>query len=323
MIAPLKKSSISLRIAVTDRCQLRCLYCMPKEGASLHRHQDVLSYEEIITFVNNLQYNYNLTKVRITGGEPLARRNIESLIQMLHEINIPDIGITTNGQLLSDKAQPLKDAGLKRVNVSLDSLSASTFTKLTRGGTLAHTLNGIEQAASAGLNPIKLNTVVMKGINDNEVTSILNYALNNNLQLRFLELMPLETLPHDFKSLFTPTSEIIETLTEQFELSPITKEINSNCASYRVKSKNGKSGTVGFISPYSQPFCNGCRRLRLSSDGYISGCLALNNRTYIRDILQPSPTSSNHLKSCIENAMTLKRTSKKFTIPENMVSIGG
>ncbi len=323
MIAPIKKDSISLRVAVTDRCQLRCLYCMPPGGLTLCNHHDILSYEEIITFVSNLQYNYNVDKVRITGGDPLVRKNIEQLIQKLHDINIPDIGITTNGQLLGKKAQVLKDSELKRVNVSLDSLSDSTFKKLTRCGTLAHTLNGIEKAKAVGLQPIKLNTVVLKGINDNEVADILNYALENELTPRFLELMPVGTLSYDFDKHFFSTSDTIKLLTDDFELSPIKKETGSNCASYHAKNKNGKKGIVGFISPYSHPFCNGCRRLRLSSNGHISGCLALNNRTYVRELLKPSPTASRDLKSCIEQAMSLKRASKEFTIPESMVSIGG
>jgi len=260
-----------LRISVTDKCNLRCIYCMPGDGLPLTSHEEILRLEEIVKIVKSATL-VGIRKVRLTGGEPLVRKGITDLIGMINEIpEIDDIALTTNGILLPKMAKKLKKAGLKRVNISLDTLDPAKFTHITRGGLLSKVWLGIEVSRDAGLDPIKINTVVIKGFNDDEVSNFVEITRKMPLHVRFIELMPIgegEILAGDS---YISTSELIETISQKYQLTPEKAIAGSGPARYyRIP---GAPGTVGFISPISNHFCNTCNRLRLTSEGQLRPCL--------------------------------------------------
>ena len=210
-------TKISLRISVTDRCQLNCLYCNPPKKDEKCFHRDLLGYDEIAAFANFLNRNYGLSKVHITGGEPLLRPKIVKIIEKISVAGVEDIALTTNGQMFGDMATDLKRAGLRRVNISLDSLNDGNFQRLTHGGKLSHTLAGIEKAIDSGLHPVKLNTVVVRNRNDHEVMDIAEYGIANHCQVRFLELMPFGSSAVNLYDWFVSSDEIKRQLEEKYE----------------------------------------------------------------------------------------------------------
>jgi len=315
---------LSLRLSVTDRCQFRCRYCMPPEGIGPLRHEEILTYEEIAAFVHYLQTEFCLTKVRLTGGDPLIRRDLTRLIQMLAALGIPDLALTTNGQLLAGKAVALKRAGLKRVNISLDSLVPTTFCHLSRGGQLENTVQGIGAALHHNLRPVKLNMVVLRGINDHEVSDMLSFALHHGCKMRFLELMPLGAALENFEKWFMSSDEVFSRLSRSFRMSPISFSPGDTARNYRVSDYAAGEGIVGFISPHTRPFCEGCRRLRLTADGHILGCLGQGSRISIKPFLRPEKSShSEDIRGLIESALMQKRNRPMFAMSSDMSAIGG
>ncbi len=255
-----------LRVSVTDRCNLRCTYCMPPEGVTLLDHEDILSFEEIVAVVT-AGAELGISKVRITGGEPLVRPGLCDLVRALSHVDgLDDLSLTTNGTLLKYYAAELKAAGLKRVNISLDSLRPDRFLSITRQGHLEDTLSGIEAAQVAGLMPIKINTVVMRGINDDEVKDIAVLARMRGWSIRFVERMPLS----GNEGGYVPSSEVLGHLSPLGTLDPQLPAFHNGPA--RCYSLKG-TGSVGFISPMSEPFCSTCNRLRLTSTGMLRPCL--------------------------------------------------
>ena len=256
-----------LRVSVTDRCNLRCVYCMPPEGVTLLEHRDLLSFEEI-TAVVSAAVGLGVRKVRLTGGEPLVRLGLTELVRALARIpGLDDLSLSTNGTLLKDQAAGLKAAGLTRVNVSLDSLNPETYRRITRQGNLSDVLGGIEAAQEAGLTPIKLNTVVMRGINDDEVKALAALAHDRSWSIRFIERMPLA----GEKGSYVPSSEVRDHLEPLGHLVPWPDDVqNGPARCYRLA---GASSSIGFISPMSEPFCATCNRLRLTSTGMLRPCL--------------------------------------------------
>jgi cyclic pyranopterin phosphate synthase len=266
-----------LRISVTDRCNFRCVYCMPPTGVPYLPHERIMRYEEIAAFVE-VAARQGIRKVRITGGEPLVRADLSRLVEMIANIEgIEDISLTTNGILLEKYARPLAAAGLKRVNISLDTLNAEKFARITRGGELEKVLRGIAAAEEVGLMPIKINTVIMRGINDDELIELAKLTLSHAWNLRFIELMPIENQqpwgegfppPED---IFMPVSEVMALL-KPLGLHPVNVPGDSGPAlPYRLE---GGIGTVGFISPLTeQHFCQRCNRIRLTADGNLRPCL--------------------------------------------------
>ena len=292
-----------LRVSVTDRCNLRCIYCMPIDGIPFIPHTEVLSYEEIIRVVQAAA-ELGITKVRITGGEPLVRGGLTSLIKMISSIKtIDDISLTTNGVLLAKNAAGLKLAGLQRVNISLDTLKPERFASISRSNaTLNEVLAGIEAAKSAGLNPVKLNMVVMAGINDDEILDFAHKTITDGWNVRFIELMPF-TSEGDMDSLFTPVNEIRKRLALLGELEPYVNSVGNGPAKYfRFP---GANGTVGFITPVSEHFCFHCNRLRLTSDGKLRPCLLSDNEIDLKQPLRHS-ISQAELKALIEQAVKIK-----------------
>ncbi|MBN1376225.1 MAG: GTP 3',8-cyclase MoaA [Dehalococcoidia bacterium] len=255
-----------LRISVTDRCNLRCIYCMPEEGMPLVLHRDILHFEEILPIVCAC-VELGIDKIRITGGEPLVRSGIVDLIRMITAIEgIRDISMTTNGILLAEHARGLKEAGLHRVNISLDTLKIERYRKITRVGALDDVLRGIEAAVSAGLSPVKINIVPMRGINDDEIIDFARMTRDKNWHVRFIELMPFNQAAE-----FVPSSEVRTKIETLGPLEPDTKMTGNGPARYYRLPQ--ASGTIGFISPMTEPFCQKCNRLRLSSTGMLYACL--------------------------------------------------
>jgi len=291
-----------LRISVTDRCNLRCVYCMPPEGVSLMSHNDILRYEEIYT-VARAAAELGIDKIRLTGGEPLVRLGLPELIGMLSQIEaINDISLTTNGTLLAGYAAELKQAGLRRVNVSLDTLKPDRFELITRsGGSLEQVLEGIEVARRVGLKPVKLNMVVIAGINDDELVDFAAKTITEEWHVRFIELMPV--VGGDIPPRFLSASEMRQRLEQLGELEPCLPSAGNGPAKYfRLPQARG---TIGFITPVSEHFCFDCNRLRLTADGKLRPCLLSD---YEVDLKQPlrRGISWAGLKKLIEEAVANK-----------------
>jgi len=265
-----KRTIDYMRISITDRCNLRCVYCMPQEGLVPMQHKDILSYEEIMRILL-IAVNIGVKKVRLTGGEPLVRKNVSHLIRLIKSIDgIQDLSLTTNGILLSQHAEELADAGLERVNISLDSLKASRYREITRCGNLDHVLKGIEAAEKAGLNPLKINMVPMRGFNDDEIGAFANMTLKTPYQVRFIELMPFGK-ENMWKPGYFISSEEIKSIVEGTgSLHPVRMRRSGPARYYKL---DGAIGVIGFISPLSNHFCNTCNRLRLTADGKLRPCL--------------------------------------------------
>ncbi len=291
-----------LRISVTDRCNLRCIYCMPSNGISLMPRDTLLAYEEIYAIVR-ASSELGINKIRITGGEPLVRSGLPELIQMLAHIDaIDDISLTTNGTLLSDYAAELKQAGLRRVNVSLDTLKPDRFEAITQGNKLEEVLAGIAVARSVGLNPVKLNVVVMAGINDDELLDFGAKTISDEWHVRFIEPMPVAG-GEATASQFVSVSDIRKRLQQLGELAPCRPGVGNGPAKY-FRFPQAK-GTVGFIAPISEHFCFCCNRLRLTADGKLRLCLLAEDEIDLKQPLR-SGLSSAGLKQLIEEAAKSK-----------------
>jgi cyclic pyranopterin phosphate synthase len=303
-----------LRVSVTDRCNFRCLYCMPEGGFAWKTRDQILTYEEIIRLVR-VASEIGVSKVRLTGGEPLVRGDVVDLVRALASLPaVDDLSLTTNGALLTRYARGLKDAGLQRINVSLDTLVPERFAHITSRGRLEGVLEGITAAAEVGLEPIKLNTVVVRGFNDDEVADIARLTLTKPWHVRFIELMPVGSeegcLPGvcDGSSRgrsFVPVAEMREkvqaVLGELVPDSPMAAG-NGPARYYRL---DGALGSVGFISAVSELFCDRCNRLRLTADGALRPCLLADGETDLRTPLR-SGASDAQLKELIAQSVAAK-----------------
>jgi len=297
-----------LRVSVTDRCNLRCIYCMPAEGVSLMSHSDVLSYEEIYHVVKAAA-ELGINKVRLTGGEPLVRAGLPELVRMLASIGtIDDIALTTNGTLLAHHAAELKQAGLQRVNISLDTLNPDKFRHITRCGHLEDTLRGIEAARVAGLDPIKINVVVMAGINDDELPDFAARTVSEGWHVRFIELMPLNG-DEPVASRLVSVGDMKRRLNPLGKMEPCRVSVGNGPAKYfRLPDA---TGTIGFITPVTEHFCYQCNRLRLTADGKLRPCLLSEEEIDLREPLRIG-VSSAELKNLIEEAIARKPLGHKL-----------
>ena len=278
-----------LRISVTELCNLRCIYCRPENGLDLGKHKDILTYEEIATVVRHA-VKLGIKSFRLTGGEPLVRRGIENLLCLLGKIpGVEDLAITTNGIYLKNYAKLLKETGLFRLNISLDSLEESKFERVTRGGKLRDVLDGIEEVLRLGFKNTKINVVAMKGINDDEFEGFARLTLERDLEVRFIEYMAMnkESLASEDK--FIPMSDIIDIIERNNELIALPPPMLGSGAAKLYKIK-GAMGTLGFVSAVSQPFCGSCNRLRLTSDGKLRSCLLSGGEVDLKAILRNNPT---------------------------------
>jgi GTP 3',8-cyclase len=293
-----------LRISVTDRCNLRCVYCMPPEGVPLVSHREILSFEEI-RLVVRAAVELGVDKVRITGGEPLVRPGIVDLVKMIAEVEgVREVSMTTNGMLLGQYAERLAAAGLQRVNVSLDTLKPERFKEITRAGELADALKGIAAAAAAGLKPVKINMVPMQGLNDDEIIDFARMTLSPGWHVRFIEMMPMQG-----EAKFVPSHVLRECIAALGTLEP-SHDVKGNGAAryYRLP---GASGTIGFISHLSEPFCSECNRLRLSATGLLYPCLFSEEGIDIRAAVRDGADVSG-IKAVIVRAVAAKPSGHKY-----------
>jgi cyclic pyranopterin phosphate synthase len=296
---------------------------MPPDGVARTSHEDILSFEEIARFVLLLKTGFELTKVHITGGEPLVRRNITRLVAMLAELELSDLALTTNGHALANMADDLKHAGLRRANVSLDSLDPSVYAAITRGGNLTQALSGIEQALQTGLK-LKINTVVLRNRNAAEVVDLARFALDRGCQIRFIELMPIGCAAELSEDEFVPAAEIREALAHHFSLSPVIGGAQDSHRDFAAEDRDGRRGIIGFISPRSEPFCAACTRLRLTSTGDLISCLAHGDGTNIRHLLRlRSSESDRTLRETVAEALAGKRERESFRTQRMMACVGG
>lgn len=287
-----RPAPISLRVSVTDRCGLRCGHCMPPEGFQHFTPGSILRYEEILAFVRAIRSARGLAKVHLTGGEPLQRRDVIDLVAMLADEGVPDLAMTTNGQHLAPNAAPLRRAGLARVNVSLCSLDENTFRAFTGGGTLSATLRGIDAALGEGL-PVKINTTLLAGVNDEHLCDIVRFAHARGMESRFIELMPLGAAACGHGQRFLSAADALQRLGEAFTLSPLGRQPGSSARMYRALDEAGIAGRIGLISSCSLPFCADCNRLRLTADGHVIGCLAHGGGLDVKTILRAGPGSTD------------------------------
>ncbi len=293
-----------LRVSVTDRCNLRCQYCMPTEGIRLRRHEDILRYEEIVRVVG-IAVGMGIRFVRLTGGEPLARKGLVKLVAMLRSIpGLEELTLTTNGTLLAAQAQALAQAGLDRINISLDTLHPERFRRITRLGELGDVLAGIKAAEEAGLVPLKLNTVVMRGLNDGEIVELARLTLEHPWHVRFIEPMPLgPDVPWEEERCVLASEMQGRIEAALGPLSPAQGPVGHGPArSFRLE--NGL-GTVGFITPWSEHFCPSCNRLRLTADGRLLSCLLSESEVDLRGPLRDGAGDAE-LRGLIERAAELK-----------------
>ncbi|MGB9886157.1 MAG: GTP 3',8-cyclase MoaA [Moorellales bacterium] len=296
-----------LRISVTDRCNLRCRYCMPEEGVERKSHEEILRLEEIVRLLE-VAVRLGLTRIRFTGGEPLVRRNFSYLVSRAAALpGVEDLALTTNGVLLAEKAEELRQAGLRRINVSLDTLNPEKFAYITRGGDLARVWAGIEAALSLGLEPVKVNVVIFRGFNEEEVEAFAALTRERPLHVRFIELMPVGQATDDGYR-FIPVEEVLHRLSRLTPLEPVTVAGNGPAQYYRLP---GSKGTVGFIAALSRPFCSNCNRLRLTADGQLRPCLESNFQVDLRGPLR-SGASEEELAECFYRAVAAKPWRHRF-----------
>ncbi len=298
-----------LRVSVTDRCNLNCIYCRPLPLANHVPCSELLRFEEIRDFVA-LAVQWGIDKVRITGGEPLARNNIVNLVEMLSEIKgIKDLAMTTNGVRLAEFAQELKQAGLSRINVSLDSLDRENFTHITGNDKLLEVLRGIKAARKAGLDPVKINVVTLRGINEEEIFKFISFGLEQDLIIRFIEYMPIGGIGQNNQYL---SNSFVKKIIERRwgSLKPISSYNGSPAKYFRIK---GAHHPLGFISPISHPFCSSCSRLRLTAKGELRPCLFSNFKVDLKETLRKE-TKIEEIKTLFDLAVRnkLKRKSPFF-----------
>lgn len=302
-----------LRLSVTDRCDFRCIYCMAEDMTFLPRHA-VLSLEELAQVATAFQH-LGVRKIRLTGGEPLIRRNILSLFQTLGRLGLDDLSLTTNGAHLVELAKPLADAGVHRVNISLDSLQPERFRRLTRVGDLHKVLKGIDAACQAGFRRIKLNAVVLKQHNADEAGTLVRYALDQGLDISFIEEMPLgDITSHTRADEFISSAELRQRLSQDFTLQPAAVSTGGPSRYWQVP---GYDSRIGFISPHSENFCASCNRVRVSAEGRLLLCLGNEHSVDLKPVLRaPGGVNTTELKDLLVNAMAIKPERHHFDLAQ-------
>jgi cyclic pyranopterin phosphate synthase len=314
-----------LRISITDRCNLRCQYCMPAQGVPKLRHDEMLSYEELLRLIR-LLVSMGISKIRITGGEPLVRKGVLYFCENVARIpGIQSVSLTTNGVLLEQFAEGLLRAGIQRINISLDSLDPRKFASITRRDCFDQVWRGILKASELGLSPVKLNAVVMRGVNDDEIEDLARLTFKDPFHVRFIELMPVNAEEAD--GLFMGSDEILGRLSAMGPLSPVNSSHSNGPA--RHYQFQGAAGKIGIISPISHHFCPACNRLRLTADGKLRTCLFAAHETDLGSTLREGASDAGILRTVREailakpekHALALGGVRKCISRP--MVAIGG
>ena len=300
-----------LRISVTDRCDLRCSYCMPEDGLDWLPPEQQLSFAEILQLTKVL-VGLGITSVRLTGGEPLMRPHLSELVSGLSDLGLEDLSLTTNGTTLARHAQSLAEAGLNRVNISLDSLDAHRFAEITRRDVLCKVLEGITAAQQAGLQPVKVNCVMIAGTNEDEVLAFVQFARRTDCDVRFIENMPLGAGTTWSSQHVLSSAEILERIDASYPLLGLERGAEP-AASYTFA--DGSPGRIGVISSVTEPFCAQCDRLRLTSDGFLRTCLFAHTETDLRTPLRSGATEEE-LAEMIRCAVALKGPGHAIGQPE-------
>ncbi len=310
-----------VRLSVTDRCDLRCVYCMSEDMKFVPREQ-LLTLEEM-NRIGKAFVDLGVNKIRLTGGEPLTRRNILSVFESLGKLDhLKDLTVTTNGSLLEKYAQPLKDAGVTRINISLDTLRTDRFKKITRIGKLEKTLAGIEEALKVGFQKIKLNTVIMHGYNDDEIIDLVEFVRMRNMDISFIEEMPMgEIGDHDRSETYYSSDKLRDFLQNHYELTATTEQTGGPAKYYRFT--DNVQSRIGFISPHSHNFCDDCNRVRVTAEGMLLLCLGQEHSMDLRKVVRANPDASINndeaLREAIIGAMKLKPKGHDFNLNEQPI----
>ncbi len=307
-----------VRMSITDRCDFRCVYCMDEEMTFMPREK-LLTLEEIV-FLIQAFCELGVEKVRITGGEPLVRRNVDWLFNELGQLksstSLKELTLTTNGSQLPKYAELMVASGVDRINISLDSLKPKRFKELTRTGELSTVLAGIDAAKKAGFKRIKLNAVIMTGRNDDEIVDLAKFAIEHDLDITYIEEMPLGQVSHDRQESFCSSDDVLAELQTAFELHASTSNTGGPSRYYQVA---GTTSKIGFISPHTHNFCESCNRVRITTEGRLLLCLGQEDSVDLRDVIRRYPGDSERLKQAIIDSMEIKPEGHDFNIKEQPV----
>lgn len=300
-----------LRLSVTDRCDFRCVYCM-EESVTFQPRAEVLTLEELLTVARSF-VELGVTKIRLTGGEPLVRKNMLWLAQGVGRLpGLKELALTTNGSQLDRLAKPLRDAGVRRLNISLDSLNAACFRRITRVGDLSKVLRGIDAAREAGFERVKINSVILKNRNHDEVGALTQFAIDRGMDISFIEEMPLGVIgDHDRAEAYYSSDCIRADLQQRYTLVPTTETTGGPSRYYRI---SGTDTRVGFISPHSHNFCEACNRVRVTTEGRLLLCLGQEHSIDLRAILRDQPNNFAVLKQAIIASMAIKPKGHDFDL---------
>ena len=306
-----------IRISVTDRCDFRCIYCMSEQMKFLPK-KELLTLEEI-NRIASIFISMGVEKIRITGGEPLVRKNIDTLFNNLSKNkDLKELTLTTNASQLMKKAEMLKASGIERINISLDSLNPLNFKKMTRTGDLSNVLDGIEHAINIGLKQIKLNTVIMRGINDHEIFDLIEFAIKKNIDISFIEEMPLGDTAFSRKSTFTSNDEILKKIKTKNLINKIDYRTGGPAEYWQILSTKSR---IGLISPHSHNFCEECNRVRISCKGELFLCLGQDDKIELMPLLREYPNNDQPIKDAILNSMKIKPKSHEFNLEQNKPAV--
>ena len=314
-----------LRVSVTDRCNFRCVYCRSADPENYRDHDEILSWDELRRLVR-IFVRLGISKVRITGGEPLVRDGVESFISYLKTIGVEDLSMTTNGRLLADRCEKLIAAGLDRINISLDSLDPIKFQKITRTRSYDTVMRGIDAAQKSRLAPVKINAVLVRGFNEDEVEAFAAFARERGVIMRFIEFMPLDADRHWSRELMVSAKQVYERIHARWPLEQIPHEKSETARKYRFV--DGAPGEIGLIAPVTQAFCGHCSRIRLTADGKLRTCLFSKEDRDLRALLR-AQASDEEIVAWVRSVVTEKEEGHRINEPgfvppsRTMVFIGG
>jgi len=314
-----------LRISITDRCNFRCVYCRSADPENYRDHDEILSWPELDRLAR-VFLGLGIRKIRITGGEPLVREGVEDYIARLHAQGVEDLSMTTNGHLLADRCERLIQAGLRRINISLDSLDPAKFEKITRTKSFAAVMRGIDAAQNSRLAPAKINAVLVRRTNDDEVEAFADFARQRGVIMRFIEFMPLDADRTWTRNLMVPAAEVYQRIHARWPLEQIPHERSETARKYRFA--DGAPGEIGLIAPVTQPFCGHCSRIRLTADGKLRTCLFSKDDHDLRALLREGATDEDlviHIRSVVMDKEEGHRINDPGFVPPSrtMVFIGG
>jgi cyclic pyranopterin phosphate synthase len=314
-----------LRISITDRCNFRCVYCRSANPENYRDHDEILSWPELDRLAR-IFLSLGICKIRITGGEPLVREGVEEYIARLHALGVDDLSMTTNGHLLAERCERLLAAGLRRINISLDSLDPARFERITRTKAFSTVMAGIDAAQRSRLVPAKVNAVLVRGLNDDEVESFAEFARDRGVIMRFIEFMPLDADRHWTRDLVVPAAEVHERIHARWPLVQVPHERSETARKYRFA--DGAPGEIGLIAPVTQPFCGHCSRIRLTADGKLRTCLFSKDDHDLRMLLREG-AGDDDIGAFIRSIVMEKEEGHRINAPgfvppsRTMVFIGG